>query len=73
MVLKPSMQDSIRFVRLIPKVSMQVHMGANEAMTSTRIRRYDLERIMRLKLPREANWEFIMRLLNAYEAGKVED
>jgi len=53
--------------------SMQVHMGANEVMTSTRIRRYDLERIMRLKLPREANWEFIMRLLNAYEVGKVEE
>jgi hypothetical protein len=47
--------------------AVKVNMGANDAMTSTRLRKYDLQRIQNLKMPREANWEFIMRLLNDYE------
>ena len=55
---------------LISFKHLKVNMGANDAMTSTRLRKYDLQRIQNLKMPRESNWEFIMRLLNEYEVRR---
>ena len=46
-------------------------MGANAAMSTIRIRKYDLERIRRLSLPNESNWEFLKRVIDEYEAGRV--
>jgi hypothetical protein len=40
-------------------------------MTTTRIRKYDLERIKQIAMPREANWEVIQRILDDYKARRV--
>tara|TARA_B100000282_G_C31383720_1_gene332461 strand:+ start:240 stop:380 length:141 start_codon:yes stop_codon:yes gene_type:complete len=46
-------------------------MGANEVMTTTRIRKYDLERIKEISMPRESNWEVIQRIIDDYMSRRV--
>ncbi len=46
-------------------------MAANDAMTTTRIRKYDLERLKGLALARESNWEVIQRLIDEYMARRA--
>ncbi len=46
-------------------------MGANQAMSTVRIRKYDLNRIQRLRMAKESNWEFLKRVIDQYEAGRV--
>ena len=51
--------------------ALSVSMAANDAMTTTRIRKYDLERLKGLALARESNWEVIQRLIDEYMARRA--
>ena len=51
--------------------TLQRIMAANDAMTSTRIRKYDLERLKGISMPRESNWEVIQRLIDDYMARRL--
>lgn len=46
-------------------------MAANDAMSTIKLRRYDLDRIKEIRLPREANWEVVKRLLDEYIAERI--
>jgi len=58
-------------VCLICFSALSVSMAANDAMTTTRIRKYDLERLKGLALARESNWEVIQRLIDEYMARRT--
>ena len=59
------------FEMVIPYHHFGVSMGANDAMSTIKLRRYDLDRIKEIRLPREANWEVVKRLLDEYIAERV--
>jgi len=46
-------------------------MSANDAMSTIKLRKYDLDRIKQIRMPREANWEVLKRLLDEYQAERI--
>jgi hypothetical protein len=56
---------------VIPYHHFGVSMAANDAMSTIKLRRYDLDRIKEIRLPREANWEVVKRLLDEYIAERI--
>ena len=68
---KGSGQESSHRARTYMQGALQRIMAANDAMTSTRIRKYDLERLKGIAMPRESNWEVIQRLIDDYMARRL--
>lgn len=56
---------------VIPYCSVGVSMSANDAMSTIKLRKYDLDRIKQIRMPREANWEVLKRLLDEYQAERI--